>query len=952
MNNQLELKTWKIGTGISSYFQKILEFEFKAEDFWTIIKKSSLIKIIEIGDKYSLIFDFDRNQDIYCAVSLSTINQFLRLTTYWNITNKINEKCYRVSDEFISHIINNTNSNKTTKQLISEFILGSISYRFGTLSNWLIKYQINDDNSIPIEDSDISFSFLLSMDKLYYKEKEEYEYLTKEINRIRPEFKSIKESEEGSGKYFGPLLEEIGNSADNISLFNAVKTNIRNLLKAIRRVKKLPSLECEEILQVNISKNKLIVNKNAENNSDNSYSRNQIECNFRSSVHNIYELFSKCLKNIKVPIFQRKYVWNIDLIKNMIDSIDEYNEDCYLNNIILTSKINETSFYTAEKEIIDGQQRIFTIILILFSIYKILVKRWLNKNNKFIIKNNNQKLLFNMFTDPTSENFFAKIYSNLSDLEDGNIYKYLNSLLMDYDFDKNEECNYKNKILILKIIEILNKMNDLDTFLDKILTKTYASYTNIKVVQPEVIFQNLNLNSKPLSSLDLFRNYLYSKTKDERLIKKFNEEFYNIFLKKDEEVDEKDISVFASLIYRTEVLNERSKKMSHTSITNNYVLLKEWFENENDKNNINFHQSFDSLLLRISLYKFIKNPKVFLKEQRNSNLYTKIQENKVLLNDKVIEQIFAANQEQTVFIPLVWTLLEKFKVLYNKKNIYEFEGISDLFKWLFELERFIFVWKWTGFSGDSLTESIYKIIKDINNKNIMTTEQLKNRLKSTVPEIKKFEKEAEIDEQFNKSINNFFNYPQKLDQKLRTLLLSRIHFNLSIGEYRNGFVNIDEARYKNYLEGESYSLWADSKYEYEHCLAQKSDLIVSFQKGTDEYEKAQKYIKMIGNGCLLQWRANVKASNKIIEKKYDEYKNTPKNNISLYGFSDNDGNEKNILLTNILDWNPNYNNNKPLKLQEYYKKIEERTKQLLKIIFDIYKYDKNSIYEFDETKNI
>ncbi|MDD7895819.1 DUF262 domain-containing protein, partial [Metamycoplasma hyosynoviae] len=60
-----------------------------------------------------------------------------------------------------------------------------------------------------------------------------------------------------------------------------------------------------------------------------------------------------------IPIFQRAYVWNKNAIEMMIQSmILDMNDgkETYLNNII-----------TLDNEIIDGQQRLFTLTLILYS---------------------------------------------------------------------------------------------------------------------------------------------------------------------------------------------------------------------------------------------------------------------------------------------------------------------------------------------------------------------------------------------------------------------------------------------------------------------------------------------------------------------------------------------------------------------------------------------------------
>lgn len=133
---------------------------------------------------------------------------------------------------------------------------------------------------------------------------------------------------------------------------------------------------------------------------------------------------------------------------------------------------------------------------------------------------------------------------------------------------------------------------------------------------------------------------------------------------------------------------------------------------------------------------------------------------------------------------------------------------------------------------------------------------------------------------------------------------------------------------------------------------------------------------MIGNAIKLDDYSNKIASNKRLEDKYEDYKNSSiEKNISFSG--------KAPYLINIKEWIKNWigkleefknrrkeieniKDNKErkekrdelkedeeaskLQLDEYIPKILARTKQILKIIFDIYKYNSKSNFK-DEEEN-
>lgn len=66
-----------------------------------------------------------------------------------------------------------------------------------------------------------------------------------------------------------------------------------------------------------------------------------------------------------IPIYQRNYSWRDENIEALVKDIEKEDSGYYLGNIIVTERKDKPNFY----DIIDGQQRITTILLILLAIY-------------------------------------------------------------------------------------------------------------------------------------------------------------------------------------------------------------------------------------------------------------------------------------------------------------------------------------------------------------------------------------------------------------------------------------------------------------------------------------------------------------------------------------------------------------------------------------------------------
>ncbi|MCA6066568.1 DUF262 domain-containing HNH endonuclease family protein [Chryseobacterium sp. RG1] len=214
-----------------------------------------------------------------------------------------------------------------------------------------------------------------------------------------------------------------------------------------------------------------------------------------------------------VPDYQREYVWKPeDQVEQFLIDIDnEYDEDVtkqkgyFIGSIIIVA--NKEKF-----DVIDGQQRLTTIILTLCAFRDLLQEVDLDRKQEQYLKNIEELLSdFDMDSDETQMRLELQYEESKG---------YLESLISKTDFTdlkspsiiKMEQAYYKIK-------------NHLETYLnDSVEAITnYAKYflTKIELVLIESenlssalkIFETINQRGAGLNAMDLVKNLLFSKAK-------------------------------------------------------------------------------------------------------------------------------------------------------------------------------------------------------------------------------------------------------------------------------------------------------------------------------------------------------------------------------------------------------------------------------------------------------
>ena len=256
----------------------------------------------------------------------------------------------------------------------------------------------------------------------------------------------------------------------------------------------------------------------------------------KASEASLYEFITKSNIKFVIPVYQRNYDWtekHCKILLNDIKEVGKKNKKHFIGSIVYVNdnNINETN--VRELIIVDGQQRLTTIILIYLRLYKLADKLndsalkeeifelcLINKHAK--VKNDEEKIKLK----PTENNDKALKHIYKNDLINFNE---KSNIIDNYTYFENNitENNYK---------EVLDGLRNL-IFIDMALNKEYDD--------PQRIFESLNSTGLALSQGDLIRNYILMK-----LNSKEQEEIYEKYWEyiekdaKDESKNENMVSDF------------------------------------------------------------------------------------------------------------------------------------------------------------------------------------------------------------------------------------------------------------------------------------------------------------------------------------------------------------------------------------------------------------------------
>lgn len=213
------------------------------------------------------------------------------------------------------------------------------------------------------------------------------------------------------------------------------------------------------------------------------------------------------LTQFHIPIYQRTYTWKAkDQLEQLFHDIQEFGEeykentrsDYYIGNIIVK---NQTRGFQTERVVIDGQQRITTVILFLCAIRDICLNKIKTDDAKEVAKN---------ISDSLYKDEGEKVKLKLNNIEHQSTLRTILMGRIELITPKDKKTQYwKNyNYLYLKF----NKMED-DVFFAfaNLLERVKVVIIFLDEDQDEnSVFESINSSGKPLSGSDLIKNFLFT----------------------------------------------------------------------------------------------------------------------------------------------------------------------------------------------------------------------------------------------------------------------------------------------------------------------------------------------------------------------------------------------------------------------------------------------------------
>lgn len=270
--------------------------------------------------------------------------------------------------------------------------------------------------------------------------------------------------------------------------------------------------------------------------------------------NNVVNVFSNCL-SLRIPIFQRKYVWSVSQINQLLDDIYNMiktNKHHYLGEVIIIGDL-----------IIDGQQRLTTLGLLLYALDIIDVN----------------KLSF------------------VRDFDHRFNHEYNNQIKLLEDVKKGNEPTYTENSHVENLMHIIKRLNSNDIKITKDkLTKLMinVTYLSEKEYDAPVVYNSINNTGIPLKEFELIKTILFnSETMESYEARELNK----YFDKKDKDLDdifryyccikfgklpskdeksEKNISI--SKIYKEYIDKEYKGQFTKDDLMREKVEIEKWFD--------------------------------------------------------------------------------------------------------------------------------------------------------------------------------------------------------------------------------------------------------------------------------------------------------------------------------------------------------------------------------------
>lgn len=496
-----------------------------------------------------------------------------------------------------------------------------------------------------------------------------------------------------------------------------------------------------------------------------------------------------------IPPFQRNYAWSINQCEELFsDIVDSYNKNNshYIGNIVYYEGINNSASFN-EFILIDGQQRITSILLLLLAIHNKLPNDDYNKQaiyNRYLTNSiGPEKRRVKLKQTENDEDIFDKIIQNQSltvDEKKSKIYENYHYFLQKLDeIEKSIPLlDFYNTIGNLSIVDLnLQIDNDLEAV--------------------QKIFEKINSTGKPLTTADLIRNYLLiAQTSDEQL-----RLYKNYWIKIEEQfVDTELISDFA----KHYLITKRGDWVEENKM---YATFKSYFSNVD----ITKEEVLEEMLRLSKFYNWFKYA-----NSNNSNINMMLKELNILKSDDMYGLL----------------LIIFDKLYYSDINL--LSKIVDL------LVDFMIRYRIVSLSNGSadLRSTLYNLLNKITSEEIeLNYDNVKKVLSNSLSPNGRFPNDEEFKNALQSKVN--ISYAKALLYKMEYKVTRNIQVDIDKITIEHILPQTMSDEWKHYLGGEEKSMIIHNTYL--NCIGNLAMLSASYNSSNSN--KLWTFKKNILNEC-------------------------------------------------------------------------------------------------------
>ncbi len=566
----------------------------------------------------------------------------------------------------------------------------------------------------------------------------------------------------------------------------------------------------------------------------------------------LIDIFSK-ERFYKIPSYQRSYAWEDKQLKDFYEDFknDYHKNNYYYGTILLQGNENNEDVF----DIVDGQQRITTLVIFIYCLLKEIrirkeqdkensiwndddIDDWNDLEKKFIRFKGQNKLMLQ-----TQENGFFDT-----------------SIIKDEDILEETPAQKKLKNAKIKFQNWLKSTSNknIDKFIENINKAEALVYIIKDIKEASLIFETTNDRGKNLTNLEKIKSYLMYKvslTKEnpDQLLSKIEDTFNKIY-RDYEKIENRQISEDSILMYNfiaNEQWNNKGGKQYQHYIDELKNIIEDLIANENitiDENEDAENEKEDYKKLREYIEKYLINL-----EFSYANL-----ENIILHPQKEFLDLLALGRMAS-FYPL---LLKAYKtdITEDKTFFRKLCGMCENFVF-----RNLVVLHYTA---NKYQTKFYELARDFGNEEDKNIKSIVNQFEKLYKKIAQLTLSLGSDEKFLEELgdNDFYNKYKTSER------------NYFYWKYENWLRNKDGCSYTPLSHQDLNNKDSKLKLSIEHIVAQsneeqKENIIKETQiiNISDKSEFDKKYLNSIGNLTIDPVSSNSSKGKKPVDEKNSKY---------------------------------------------------------------------------------